>query len=691
MSDYIVLVKQVPDITQITDNAFNLETGTLIRSRLASVINELDTQALAIAHRMNQISDKQGRIIALTMGPPAAEEVLKYSLARCCDNAVLLTDKALGGADTCATANPLAFAIKKIAAELLGGSNDYYVVCGMQSVDGDTAQVPAQIAEELNMPCVPYVTNVQYENGRFEFTGIISGGSQVISNRKSPAVITVAKYEYPLFATFCGTRMANKFRVVQWGANDINATHIGITGSKTRVISVFPPGKTMRKCEQVNGSDELVKKILENFGKENKNSSSDDNGYMLPARRKNFDRSFEGTKKESEDYKILSDILEKLEIKKLEDITEEMKAKILASAGEHFHKKALEDMLAGLQAVESSYKGQVWVAAECDENKIHPATFELIGKARHLADSLGTEVGVVIAGNKLETKKLIEAGADFVYAIEHPLLEKFDPITYRKVFADTIGKYWPQIVLFAATPQGRIVAPMISYRLGCGLTADCTGLDIRDSSRKNQVAILMQTRPALGGNVMATICTKDSRCQMATARPGVMKRLPADATRIGKVIKETAQISQADISLDIINIEKGHGKVNLGADVVVSGGKGMQSRDNYEEMLSGLIEALKQKLHTSVEKGASRAAVEQGFIDRIHQVGQTGTSIGPKLYVALGISGAIQHMIGVANSDIIVAVNSDPAAPIFKHCDYYMVGTIEKLVPELINALAKTI
>lgn len=711
MSDYIVLVKQVPDITQITDNAFNLETGTLIRSRLASVINELDTQALAIANRMNQLSEKPGRVIALTMGPPTAEDVLKYCLARCCDSAVLLTDKALGGADTWATANPLAFAIRKIAAELLGNSKDYYVVCGMQSVDGDTAQVPAQIAEELNAPCVPYVTNVQYKNTRFEFTGIISGGSQIISTKKTPAVITVAKYEYPLFATFGGTRMASKFKLIQWSANDINATHIGIAGSKTRVISVFPPGKTTRKCQELKTTDELVKAIAENFGKEQKADSDGDNGYVLPTKRKTFDRSFEGTKKESEDYKILSDVLEKLEIKTLKDITEETKEKILTAAGEHFHKKALEDMLAGLQTVEPTYKGQVWVAAERDEDKIHPATFELIGKAKHLADSLGTQVGVIIAGNKFATEKinsyiatenteltekinlnqLIEAGADFVYAIEHPLLEKFDPVTYRKVFADTIAKYWPQIVLYAATPQGRIMAPMIGYRIGCGLTADCTGLDIRDSSRKNQVAVLMQTRPALGGNVMATICTKDSQCQMATARPGVMKRLTADPKRTGKIIKETAQISAADISLEIIKTEKGTGKINLGAEVVVSGGKGMQSRDNYEILVNGLVGALKNKLKVSVEKGASRAAVEQGFIDRIHQVGQTGTSIGPKLYIALGISGAIQHMIGVANSDIIVAVNSDPAAPIFKHCDYYMIGTIEKIVPQFAKALTENI
>jgi electron transfer flavoprotein alpha subunit len=693
MSDYIVLVKQVPDITQITDNAFNLETGTLIRARLASVINELDTHALAIANRMNQLSGGTGKVIALSMGPPMAEEVLRYGLARCADSAVLLTDRSLGGADTCATANPLASAIKRIAKELLGGSKDFYIVSGMQSVDGDTAQVPAQIAEEMKVPCVAYVTDVEYKNGRFEFTKIIGGGNQIVTARSTPAVITVAKYEYPMFASFAKAHKANNFKLIQWGEKDISATHIGVNGSRTRVISVFPPGKTSRKCQRAADASELAKEIIANYGTPQRQDEKTGNGYILPAQRANFfDRHFEGTKKENEDYKILADILEKLGVKKLSDITEEMKEKILGIAGEHFHKNALEDMLEGLKVSEPTYHGQVWVISENDEEKIHPITFELIGKARSLADSLGTEVGVAIAGGNMQPlcKELIAAGADDVYAIEHPLLKGFfDPAAHRKILSDAIAKYQPQIVLYAATTKGRLIAPMIAYRLGCGLTADCTGLDIKDSSRKQQIAVLMQTRPALGGNVMATISTKDSRCQMATARPGVMKRLPPDFSRKGRIIKETANISAADLSLELIRMEKAAGKVHLDAEIVVSGGKGMQSRDNYESLVSQLTEALSKRFNTFVEKGASRAAVEQGFAARIRQVGQTGTSIGPKLYIALGISGAIQHMIGVANSDIIVAINSDSNAPIFKHCDYYMIGTAEEIVPRLAEALAK--
>ena len=260
MSNYIVLVKQVPDVTQITDNAFDPETGTLIRSRLASVINELDSQALAFAERMRQHSgDRDGKIIALTMGPPMAEEVLRYCLSRCADMVVLLTDKALGGADTVATANPLAFAIRKIVKDILKNNDDYYVVCGMQSVDGDTAQVPAQIAEELSVACIAYVTKAEYNNGGFEFTRIISGGSQVVTARRLPAVITVAKYEYPLFATFAATRWAGRMEIIDWNSDDIGATHIGVKGSKTRVIRVFPPGKSTRKCLRLGDAESLAK------------------------------------------------------------------------------------------------------------------------------------------------------------------------------------------------------------------------------------------------------------------------------------------------------------------------------------------------------------------------------------------------------------------------------------------------
>jgi len=696
MSNYIVLVKQVPDVSQITDNAFDPETGTLVRTRLASVINELDAQALAFANKMKQDSgDMDGKIIALSMGPPMAQEVLRYSLSRCADIVILLTDRALGGADTWATANPLAYAIRKIVNEIFKNDvNNYYVITGMQSVDGDTAQVPAQIAEELNLPCIAYVTDAKFNKNRFAFTRIISGGSQTVAAKKLPAVITVAKYEYPLFATFRRTRWANKTEVFQWSSKDINATHIGVVGSKTSVIRVFPPGKTTRKCQQINNTESLAKLLVESFKSGNGQAlpgrEAQTPRYVLPSKRASlFDRSFEGTKKEQEDYEILANKLKELGITEVSQIDEAAKEKILEASVDRFHTKALEDMINGFKLTKPAFNGEVWVVAEHSEGVVHPATFELIGKAHELADSLETKVGVAIAGYNVEpmAKELIAAGADSIYVIEDKLLKEFDPTAHRKAIADAISTYWPQIVIYAATPQGRMLAPMVSYRVGCGLTADCTGLDIRDNSRNGYIAILLQTRPALGGNVMATIRTKNSKSQMATARPGVMKRIPPDPSRTGKVIKHKVELSEDDVSLEIIKTELGTGQVNFGADVIVSGGKGMQSRDNYERLISMLCDALSKKLDTQVERGASRAAVEQGFIERVHQVGQTGTSIGPKLYLALGISGAIQHMIGVANTETIIAINSDPNAPIFKQCDYYIVGTVEDIVPQLVKAL----
>jgi len=568
------------------------------------------------------------------------------------------------------------------------------VITGMQSVDGDTAQVPAQIAEELNLPCIAYVTDAEFKNNRFEFTRIISGGSQTVAAKKLPAVITVAKYEYPLFATFSRTRWANKTQVIRWSASDINATHIGVTGSKTSVIRVFPPGKSTRKCQQISDAESLAKILVESFrsgnGQAGKNGQAQAPQYVLPNKRASlFDRGFEGTKKEQADYEILSGKLQKLGITKTNQIDDSSKEKILEAAGEHFHKKALEDMIEGFKLAKPSFEGEVWIVAEHSDGVVHPATFELIGKARELADSLETKVGVVIAGFNIEamSKELIAAGADSIYIIEDKLLGVFDPTAHRKAIADAISTYWPQIVLYAATPQGRMLAPMVSYRVSCGLTADCTGLDIKDSSRKGDIGLLLQTRPALGGNVMATIRTKNSRSQMATARPGVMKRIPPDPSRKGKIIRHKVKLTEDDVNLEIIKTELGTGQVDFNADVIVSGGKGMQSRDNYEQLLSLLCDAMSKRLDTQVERGASRAAVEQGFIERVHQVGQTGTSIGPKLYVALGISGAIQHMIGVANTETIVAINSDPNAPIFKQCDYYIVGTVEDIVPSLVQAL----
>lgn len=695
MSNYIVLVKQVPDISRISDSSFDAETGTLIRSRLPGVINSLDAQALSLACQMKQDSgDNQGRIICLTMGPPMSEDVLRYCLSRSGDSAILLTDKRLSGADTAATANPLAYAIRKIVSNILEGSSDYYIICGMQSVDGDTAQVPPQIAEELSVGCVAYVTGAEFRDGHFEFTCIVSGGREMVCVKSAPAVITVAQYEYPVFATFSAARKAAGVKIMRWDCDDIKPTQVGLNGSKTRVMRVFAPGKGTRKCKRLPDVRSLAEVIISEF-KADRSSRQDSRSsrYLLPARRNGrFDRSYEATEKEREDFRLLAGILDSSGISNPEDINEYTRRKILDSADGRFHQAALDDMLKGLSLNEPSYEGEVWVIGEFSRaGNLHPACFELLGKARELADSLGTKVGAVVASKAVDSSVISEltaGGADNVYVIENSLLGIFDPKPYRGVIAGCIERYRPQIVLFSATPQGRILAPMVAYRLGCGLTADCTSLDIADSSRTGQIGILFQTRPALGGNIMATIYTRDSISQMATVRPAVFSRLPPDRSRKGNVIRFDADLDSSDISLRIIKTELGSGEAKFGsAGVIVSGGKGLQNRDNYERLIGSLCDSLRRVLKTDVERGASRAAVERGYAERIYQVGQTGTTVAPKIYIALGISGAVQHMAGISNAGSIIAVNSDAAAPIFRQCDYYITASVEETIPPLIEAI----
>jgi len=697
MSNYIVLVKQVPDVARITDNAFDPDSGNLVRARLASVINELDAQALAFAWRMRELTgETTARIICLSMGPPMAAEVLRYGLARQADAAVLLTDRALGGADTPATANPLAHAISKIRQEMLNGSEDYFVVCGMQSVDGDTAQVPPQIAEELGIACLPYATGMEYHDGRFRFHLSISGGTQVVECLHKPAVITVAKYDFPRYPSFGAARRAKHEGLLQWGADDVKPTAMGSAGSRTRVIRVFPPPKTSRLCKQTSSIAELAEllgKALQHEDTQQQNNGGAQE-YILPARRKScFDRSFEGTEKEQQEFKTLSDLLTKHQISSLTKLSEEAKEKIKADPEMKFSEKNINLMLDGLSQIDTAYSGEVWVMAEHTEGRLNDATFELIGKSRELADSLEVEVGVVLLGKEVRAMApaLFAAGADKVYLCENSVLAEFDPLSWRKVTADIFTVHKPQIFLFGATPQGRVLAPMVSYRVGCGLTADCTELNIRDITRQSQIAVLMQTRPALGGNIMATICSRNSPCQMATARPGVMRSLTPNPERRGEIIEHHAELSREDLSLKILQKVAGGATVNFNTEVILGGGKGLSSKDNFATLLDELADAIRTRFSVRVTKGATRAAVEQGFAERAFQIGQTGTVVRPRLYIAAGISGAIQHMTGVAGSGSIIAINADPSAPIFDQCDYYMVGQAEQLIPELISKLKDSV
>jgi electron transfer flavoprotein alpha subunit len=322
----------------------------------------------------------------------------------------------------------------------------------------------------------------------------------------------------------------------------------------------------------------------------------------------------------------------------------------------------------------SKFSG-VAVFVELDHGNIKNVSLELLGKAKDLALDLRVEVTAIVPGFKMENipNDLLAYGADRVIVCEHEKLSEYETGAYASVICDVIGSIHPEIVLFGATPLGRDLAPRIANRLQTGLTADCTQLDIDRGNR-----LLLQTRPAFGGNVMATIVCPDNRPQMSTVRPGVMKKLSFDRSRKGSIEKFEVKLADKDIVTRLIEISA-HVKnsVNLeDAKIIVAGGRAMKSPENFE-ILRDLA------LELGGEVGASRAAVDSRWIDHEHQVGQTGKTVHPELYIACGISGAIQHLAGIGGAKYIVAINKDPNAPIHGIADCSIIGDIFKIVPKL--------
>ncbi len=326
----------------------------------------------------------------------------------------------------------------------------------------------------------------------------------------------------------------------------------------------------------------------------------------------------------------------------------------------------------------NDYNG-VWVIGEQREGKINPVTIELIGEGRKLADQLGKELAVVIAGYEVEkeVKELLHYSVDKVYYINDPLLKDFTTDGYAISIANLIERKKPEVVLVGATSIGRDIAPRIAGKVGTGLTADCTKLEIDSTDNK-----LLQTRPAFGGNLMATIVCPKNRPQMSTVRPGVMAKAVRNESETGILEVVTPKLTEKMIRTRLVEILPQEKKsVNLtDARIIVSGGRGLKRAEGFE-----LIKELADKL--GAEIGASRAAVDSGWIEHSHQVGQTGTTVRPELYIACGISGAIQHLAGMSDSKYIVAINKDAKAPIFSMCDYGIVGDLYEIIPEMIESL----
>jgi electron transfer flavoprotein alpha subunit len=326
----------------------------------------------------------------------------------------------------------------------------------------------------------------------------------------------------------------------------------------------------------------------------------------------------------------------------------------------------------------------VWVFIENDSGTVADISYELLGKGRELADRLGSELACLIIGHQISdtAPELIAYGADKVYVADDSQLTHYLTLPYARIAVDLIKEFRPSILLIGATSTGRDLAPRIASQLRTGLTADCTDLQIGDYKfgKKTWKKILLQIRPAFGGNVIATIVTPETRPQMASVREGVFKKHVADSSRRGQVVQLNPILTDQDMIIKIVEHVKAEKKVNLkSAKVIVSGGMGVGSKENFE-----IIHELAGVLGGQV--GASRAAVDAGFIGRQHQVGQTGTTVRPNLYLACGISGAIQHRAGIQESNRIVAINTDPNAPIFSVAQYGIVGDLNEVIPKMIRA-----
>lgn len=326
---------------------------------------------------------------------------------------------------------------------------------------------------------------------------------------------------------------------------------------------------------------------------------------------------------------------------------------------------------------------EVWVFVEQEYGRIHPVAFELIGEGKRLADDLDGKLTAVLLGDDIDAAadQVFGHGADKVIAVDSPVLKDYRTFAYCRVLVKLIERFAPEIFLLGATTLGRDLAGAVATSIETGLTADCTELAIDPDSK-----LLTQTRPAFGGNVMATILCKTARPQMATVRPRVLKMPVWDGSHRGELIKVEVDLREEDVPTKVLDFipHESHDNVEIEiADILVAGGRGLGNADNFALLheLAGLLGG---------EVAASRPPVEMGWLPYSRQIGQTGKTVRPRLYFAIGISGAVQHVVGMQDADVIVAINKDPDAPIFKIATFGLVGDLFDIVAALVDGLKQT-
>ncbi len=627
----ISLIKQVPLAGEMRMG----EDGLMERSKAKSIIN-IDCQFGLEAGLQLKKQHPDAKLIVCSMGPKSFESSLKKAISIGYDEAYLLSDRKLGGSDTYVTGMAISTMLKH-----LGFTKDskepFIIFTGRQTSDGDTAHVPSQIAENIGIPQATFVENVKADkSGNIIAKRIIEGGYQLLK-LPFPCVISMTPTGIPpRKPSLSGAVKAHNMKITTFSIEDIglNGDKTGIAGSPTIVskvvdiVSERPPVKMSEGHNEVALVDNFIEKF--NIG----------NHY--------FEKKEKTVKKEIQSYDF-----------------------------------PVKDFRNGASGI------LTW--AEITNGTISRPSLELLTPARALASQLGenTKVMTLIIGKNIQplAQTLIEHGSDEVILVENDRLEEYLVLPFSSIFNQVIKEKNPEIALFAATTSGRELAPRIGMKTQSGVTADCTGLEIGEYIDKKRELIfkpiLESRRPTYGESKLATILSFVCP-QISTARPGTFKLPDRDVNRKGVISNFNPILDQSDFVSEIIDTVRGEsGLSNLfESDIVVSGGRGT-SIDNLG-LIKELVDTLINK-GINAEWACSRPVVDEGISEYSRQIGQTGKTIRPKVYIAVGISGAIQHLSGMKEAGKVIAINHNPKANIFHNADFGIVGEYQDIIPELIE------
>ena len=627
----ISLIKQVPLPTEMRMG----EDGLMDRTKAKSIIN-IDCQFGLEAGLQLKKQYPDAKMIVCSMGPPSFEVALRTAISMGYDEAYLLSDRKLGGSDTYATGLAIATMLKH-----LGFTKDakepFIVLAGRQTSDGDTAHVPSQVAENMGIPQATFVESIKADgSGNVIAKRIIEGGYQMMKLPMPCAISLTPTGIPPRKPSLIGAIKARNLPITVFGIDDIGlgTEKIGINGSPTIVANVINLVSERAPVIMSEGHNEilLVDSLIANFKKG-------------------------------------SNVLEK-------------KATV--------EKKVTEKPEFPYFDNRNGAKG-ILTWAEVTNGKISRPSLELLTPARHLADQLGndTKIMTLMIGKNVKAlaKTLFEHGTDEVIVVDNDQLEEYLVLPFSSIFSQVIKERNPEIVLFGATTSGRELAPRIGSKTGSGVTADCTGLEIGEYvNRKEKVInkpILHSRRPTYGESKLATILGFVYP-QISTARAGTFE-VPATVDgRTGLLSVFTPTLSKDDFRVEILKTERDEGVLQnlLEADIIVSGGRG--ATGDGLKLIKKLAEALKLK-GIKAEWACSRVVVDEGVAEYAHQIGQTGKTVRPKVYIAVGISGAIQHIAGMKESEKIIAIDHNIKASIFHYADFGIVGEYEDVLPELIE------